>query len=641
MAVGLVLTHRASGVLNLAHAAMGMYVAVAFYELRATGELILPILGLPARLPIVRAPTVATALAVCMVLAAVLGGVIYLAIIRPLRHAPPLSALVASLGLLVYLMEIARLRIGSQGATGLAIDGILPDGLVKIGGALVGTDRLWLAGITLGSALLLAGLYRFTRFGRETRALADNERGAVLLGISPIWVGAVNWVLASVVAGLLMVLAAPATRLDVGASSLLVVPALAAALVAHLRSFVGAALAGLGIGMVQSELMNVQVEWAWLPDVGIQQGVPLLVILAVLAFWGDVLPQRGVVLSPRLPRSAGVDVGAWRPMALLAAAGIAVMVLDSEWRLAVAISACVAVIALSVVVVTGLVGQVSFAPYAFAGIAAFTVIRLDYVPFPIAPLVGGIVAVAVGVVVGLLAVRVRGSQLAVATLAGSIAIEELIFRWSWFSGGDLGARMPRPSLFGLDLGIGAVGSAYPRRAFVVTTLVVLALCLLMTLGISRGVVGRRWRAVRDNERAASAAGIDVAGVKLTAFAVSALLAGIGGVLLGYQRQIVTGSSFALFDSLMVVAVVYLAGIATPAGALLAGALASGGVLTVALARMGDSGAANQLAVSGLLLMVVVVWLPTGVFGSVAHVGRAVRGRSRWPSGPTRSGTFVG
>jgi ABC-type branched-subunit amino acid transport system permease subunit len=231
--------------------------------------------------------------------------------------------------------------------------------------------------------------------------------------------------------------------------------------------------------------------------------------------------------------------------------------------------------------------------------------------------------------------------LAVATLAGSIAIEELIFRWSWFSGGDLGARMPRPSLFGLDLGIGAVGSAYPRRAFVVTTLVVLALCLLMTLGISRGVVGRRWRAVRDNERAASAAGIDVAGVKLTAFAVSALLAGIGGVMLGYQRQIVTGSSFALFDSLMVVAVVYLAGIATPSGALLAGALASGGVLTVALARMGDSGAANQLAVSGLLLMVVVVWLPTGVFGSVAHVGRAVRGRSRWPSGPTRSGTFVG
>ncbi|GEM_PF-1758226 len=119
------------------------------------------------------------------------------------------------------------------------------------------------------------------------------------------------------------------------------------------------------------------------------------------------------------------------------------------------------------------------------------------------------------------------------------------------------------------------------------------------------------------------------------------MAGIGGALLGYQRQIVTGGSFTLFDSLMVVAVVYLAGIAAPSGALLAGALASGGVLTVALARLGDSGAANQLAVSGLVLMIVVVWLPTGVFGSVAHVGRAVRGRSRWPSGLTGSGTFVG
>ena len=641
VAIGLVLTHRASGVLNLAHAAMGMYVAVAFYELRATGELILPVLGLPSRLSVVRAPTVATALGVCMVLAAVLGGVIYLLIIRPLRHAPPLSALVASLGLLVYLMEIARLRIGAQGATGLVIDGILPDGLVNIGGVLVGADRLWLAGIGLGSALLLAGLYRFTRFGRQTRALADNERGAVLLGISPIRVGVVNWALAAMVAGLLMVLAAPATRLDVSASSLLIVPALAAALVARLRSFAGAALAGLGIGMVQSELMNVQVEWTWLPDVGIQQGVPLLVILAALAFWGDDLPQRGAVFSPRLPRVAGVEVRPWRPLALLATVGVMVMMLGSEWRLAVVISACVAVIALSVVVVTGLVGQVSFAPYAFAGIGAFTVIRLDPMPFPIAPLLGGIVAVAVGLIMGLLAVRVRGSQLAVATLAGSLAIEELVFRWSWFSGGDLGARMPRPSLFGLDLGIGAVGAAYPRRAFVVTTLVVLALCLLMVLGIRQGVVGRRWRAVRDNERAASAVGIDVAGVKLTAFAVSAMLAGIGGALLGYQRQMVTGRSFALFDSLMVVAITYLAGIAAPSGALLAGALASGGLLTVALARLGDTGAANQFAVSGLTLMVVAVRLPAGVLGSMTRSGRTFRDRTQRPPGQTGSRALVG
>ena len=127
IAIGLVLTHRASGVLNLAHAAMGMYIAVAFYELRSTGELILPVIGLPDRLSIISSPTVATALTACMILAALMGVVIYFFIVRPLRNSPPLSALVASLGLLIYLMEIARLRIGAQGATGLVIDGILPE----------------------------------------------------------------------------------------------------------------------------------------------------------------------------------------------------------------------------------------------------------------------------------------------------------------------------------------------------------------------------------------------------------------------------------------------------------------------------------------------------------------------------------
>ena len=608
---------------------MGMYTAVAYYELRSSGELILPVLGLPGRLPVVTDPTVATALGVCLILSATLGAVIYLLVVRPLRHAPPLSGLVASLGLLVYLMEIVRLRVGAQGATGLIIDGILPDGLVSVGGVRVGEDRLWLAGIVVALALLLAGLYRFTRFGHQTRALADNERGAVLLGISAVRIGIVNWVLASLIAGLLMILAGPATRLDVTASSLLVIPALAAALVAGLRSFVGAALAGLAIGMVQSELMNVQVDWAWLPDVGIQQGVPLIVILLVLAFGGDVFPQRGTGIASWLPLPAGLGGARWRPMAALVAVGIGTMILSSEWRLAVTVSACVAIIALSVVVITGLVGQVSFAPYAFAGIAAFTVIRLGQVPFPIAPLLGGLAAVAVGVVVGLLAVRVRGSQLAVATLAGSLAVEELVFRWSWFSGGDLGARMPRPSLFGADMGIGAVGAAYPRRAFVLTTLVVLALCLLAVLGIGRGIVGGRWLAVRGNERAASSLGIDVAGVKLAAFSVSALLAGIGGAFLGYQRQIVTARSFALFDSLMVVAIVYLAGIAAPSGALLAGVLASGGLLTVALGRLGESGAANQLAVSGLALMVMAVRLPSGVFGSLTRLDLKDRGRFPW------------
>ena len=385
VAIGLVLTHRASGILNLAHAAMGMYIAVAFYELRSTGDLILPILGLPDRLPIVPRPTVMTAMVACMVLAAVMGGLIFFFVVRPLRNSPPLSALVASLGLLIYLMEIVRLRIGSQGATGLVIDGILPSGLIQIGETRINQDRIWLVLVTFSLSLIFAAIYKFTKFGRESRAVAENERGASLLGISSKKVGLINWVLASMIAGFLMILAGPATRLDVNASSFLIVPALAAALLARLNSFLMAAFAGLCIGMFQSELMNIQVEWSWLPDVGIQQGVPLLIILVVLAFWGDNLPLRGTDSSTYLPRVADLKKIPLKPFALIFIAGVVTLFSGSEWRLAIAVSGCVAIIACSVVALTGFVGQLSLSTYAFAGIAAFMTARLDVLPFPLAP----------------------------------------------------------------------------------------------------------------------------------------------------------------------------------------------------------------------------------------------------------------
>jgi branched-chain amino acid transport system permease protein len=615
IAIGLVLTHRASGILNLAHAAMGMYIAVAFYELRSTGDLILPILGLPDRLPIISSPTVATALSVCMILAAIMGIFIYFFIIRPLRNSPPLSALVASLGLLIYLMEIARLRIGAQGATGLVIDGILPTGLIRIGDIRINQDRIWLVLVAFCLALLLAITYRYTRFGRESRAVAENERGAYLLGISSKKIGVINWILASMSSGFLMILAGPATRLDVNAASFLIVPALAAALLARLTSFLMAAFAGLWIGMLQSELMNIQVEWSWLPDIGIQQGVPLLIILIVLAFWGDTLPLRGTELSTYLPKVPDIKSIPAKPFIFLIAAVVVTLLTGSEWRLAIAISGCVAIISSSVVVITGFVGQVSLATYAFAGIAAFMTARLDVLPFPLAPLIAAFFAVIVGVSVGLIAVRVRGLQLAVATLAASVAIEELLFRWPWLTGGDFGTRMPAPSIFGLDLGISAVGTDYPRRSFVILVIVTLALCLFLLFSVRSGITGRQWLAVRANERAASSIGINVARAKLTAFGLSAFLAGIGGALIGYQRQIVSARSFGLFDSMIVIAIVYLAGIAMPSGAVLAGVLASGGVLTVVLGQISDSGSANQMAFSGLLLLVAAIRLPSGIIGS--------------------------
>ncbi len=618
LAIGVVITHRASNVINLGHAAIGMYVAFAYYELRRSGELVLPILGLPGRVRLVDQPTVATALIISLVVAAAVGAAVFLLIFRPLRSAPPLARVVASLGLMVYLIGVVDLRFEGPSATSLRLVGPLSPRLVDGLGLRVPADRYLMALGTLGVIAILWAVDRWTRFGLATRAAAENERGAVLLGLSPTTIGLVNWILAAVLAGLALIAAAPLAGLDPGGTSLLIVPALGAALVGAFRSIVVAGLAGLAIGMAQSEILNLQASSEWLPDVGLQQGIPFLIVVVALVLLGRRLPDRATVVSTRLPLAPEPR----RTMAVTAVVvGLGVvglLVLDSSYRLGIIVSAIATIVALSVIVLTGLVGQISLATFALAGTAGFSMVRVGASlgwGFPLAPMVGISVAVGVGLLAGLPAVRVRGLTLAVTTLAASIAIEQLLFRWSWFTGADEGARVSEPSLFGINLGISAPGDAYPRVAFGILTLVAMMGAMAMVVNLRQGATGRRWLAVRANERAAEAAGIPVAQVKLGATAVAAALAGLAGVLLAYEQQVVSGSSYGALASLVAVAIAYLAGIAIPAAALVAGVLASGGLLTVVLDAINDGSSKYQFAVNGLLLMVVAVRFPAGLVGA--------------------------
>ena len=618
LAIGVVITHRASNVINLGHAAIGMYVAFAYYELRRSGELVLPILGLPGRVRLVDQPTVATALIISLVVAAAVGAAVFLLIFRPLRSAPPLARVVASLGLMVYLIGVVDLRFEGPSATSLRLVGPLSPRLVDGLGLRVPADRYLMALGTLGVIAILWAVDRWTRFGLATRAAAENERGAVLLGLSPTTIGLVNWILAAVLAGLALIAAAPLAGLDPGGTSLLIVPALGAALVGAFRSIVVAGLAGLAIGMAQSEILNLQASSEWLPDVGLQQGIPFLIVVVALVLLGRRLPDRATVVSTRLPLAPEPR----RTMAVTAVVvGLGVvglLVLDSSYRLGIIVSAIATIVALSVIVLTGLVGQISLATFALAGTAGFSMVRVGASlgwGFPLAPMVGIAVAVGVGLLAGLPAVRVRGLTLAVTTLAASIAIEQLLFRWSWFTGADEGARVSEPSLFGINLGISAPGDAYPRVAFGILTLVAMMGAMAMVVNLRQGATGRRWLAVRANERAAEAAGIPVAQVKLGATAVAAALAGLAGVLLAYEQQVVSGSSYGALASLVAVAIAYLAGIAIPAAALVAGVLASGGLLTVVLDAINDGSSKYQFAVNGLLLMVVAVRFPAGLVGA--------------------------
>ena len=129
LGLGLVLTQRASGVLNLAHAAMGMFGAATFFQMRETGELVLPVPGLPDRIRVAAEgmrPTFATALVIALVLAAVVGALVDVAVFARLRRAPALARVVASLGLMLFLLAMAQARF-EQGAAVLSIESVLPD----------------------------------------------------------------------------------------------------------------------------------------------------------------------------------------------------------------------------------------------------------------------------------------------------------------------------------------------------------------------------------------------------------------------------------------------------------------------------------------------------------------------------------
>lgn len=625
LALGLVLSYRASGVVNFAHAAVGMYIAFVFYEFRETGDLVLPILGLPARVHLLARPTVASALALVVLLGTVVGLLVYGLVFRPLRHSPPLARVVASLGLLLYLQEVVRLRFPVAGSAVRIHRPVLDDSPVRILGTTVTANRLILAAGVVVVTVVLAAVFRWTRFGLATRAAAGNEKGALLLGISPDRLGSVCWAVAAVLAGVAVVLIEPISGINATTTPLLVVPALAAALVGRLESFGIATAAGIGIGMVQSLILGWAVRpdthWIpeWIPTTGLQAAVPVLLIAGILVFLGDSLPDRSMVAERRLPPAPTPrHVGVWTVILVgLASAGL--LTFQASYRQALMVSMVYALLALSVVVVTGFSGQISLAQVAFAGVAGFTVIRLaeHHVPFVLAAILASLMATGIGLAVAWPATRVRGMSLATATLAIAVAIEQLVLASDAVSHGAAGSSAPAPTIFGVDLRISAPGADNFRPAFGFLVLAVLTLCCLGVANLRRNRTGLRWLAVRANERAAAAAGIDVTSAKLGAFAVSSFLAGLCGVLMAYSTTTLSPTSFMVIGALVVLALTYLAGVSSIGGALLAGLLASSGLLTTVLDG-GSNGASSRYvyAVSGLALIVTAIVAPEGITGLV-------------------------
>ena len=247
------------------------------------------------------------AVAGALVTAGIIGFLCHYLVFRLLRYQPPLSRVVASVGLMILIQAAIVIRFGTGARV---VRSLLPTDPISVIGTKIPVDRFILLALIIGLTVALLIVYQRTKFGIRTRAAAENERSATLVGISADAIAAVNWILAGMLAGLVGILVAPITGLTPSNFTLFIIPALGAALLARFTSFSVAVAGGLAIGMGQSLLQIMETA----PRLGAEistsppPGLPLLLIIVVaMMFRGQVLPSRGAVERGRLA------VGACRP----------------------------------------------------------------------------------------------------------------------------------------------------------------------------------------------------------------------------------------------------------------------------------------------------------------------------------------
>jgi ABC-type branched-subunit amino acid transport system permease subunit len=613
LALGLVLKHRSAGIVDFSHAAVAMWCSYVFLELHTNGQLVLPWVAAGWHIQLFSASSGAPvwlSVVIALVYSAVLGLLFYYGVVRPLRNAPVLARVCASVGFMLYLETAATIDFGTFSVTAPPI---LPDTSMNLGtGLIVPSVDIYLAAFAVVVGLILGAIYRYTRFGLATRAAAGNERGAVLIGLSATRLSAANWVIATVLASAAGILILPITTLSPSDYTLFIVPALGAALLGRFTSFPMTVAAGLGIGMFQSEIGKIQTVWTWLPQQGLQDGLPFLLIMIAVVLMSKRLPARGGFVAVR-SASIGRPSAPLRTTLISFAIGVVAILLFSQlYKYAFAASMNVACVALSVVVITGYVGQISLAQNAFAGISAFEVSHIGHglgLGFPFALILGALCAVVVGVIIGLPAVRVRGVNLAIVTLSVATALDALVFNSTWFSGGYTGISVHPPHLFGLNLGI---TSSNNSTVFAIFSLLIFCLMAYFVARLRNSPAGRMFIAIRSNENAASAVGVNVARTKLFAFGISAFIAGIGGGLLAYQQININAASFTSWTSLTILAIAYVGGVGRIGGAVAAGILLAGNGLMATLLNKLFNFNTYQMLIAGFMLMLTAIGNPDGI-----------------------------
>jgi branched-chain amino acid transport system permease protein len=271
------------------------------------------------------------------------------------------------------------------------------------------------------------------------------------------------------------------------------------------------------------------------------------------------------------------------------------------------------IVGLGMMLLVGFTGQISLGHAAFLAVGAYTEALLAAAgwPFWLTLPAAALVSAAVGIIVGLPALRLKGIYLAIATLAFGVIVEEIAARWESLTGGNTGLHVKPIELLGMKLD-GEAGFYYLVLALV-------TVCCLALANLLRSPTGRAFVAIRDSEISASCMGVNLAKYKTLSFALSAALTGIGGALYAHKVTFISPEQFTLLVSIELVTIVILGGVGFIHGAVLGAAFII--VLPQLIAIGKDylppavaSAAGLQSTVFGLVLIGFIIFEPMGLYG---------------------------
>ncbi|HEY5637803.1 MAG TPA: branched-chain amino acid ABC transporter permease [Burkholderiales bacterium] len=270
------------------------------------------------------------------------------------------------------------------------------------------------------------------------------------------------------------------------------------------------------------------------------------------------------------------------------------------------------IVGFGLMLLVGFTGQISLGHAAFLAVGAYTeaLLQAKGVPFLISLPTAALFSAAVGVIVGLPALRLKGIYLAIATIAFNVIVEEIITRWEGLTGGNSGLQVKDVVLLGQ--------SVESPTAFYYLCLVITVICCLFMINLLRSPTGRAFVAIRDSEISASCMGVNLAKYKTMSFALSAALTGIAGALYAHKLAFISPEQFNLFVSIEMVTIVILGGIGSLHGAVLGAAFIILLPQGIAIAKdwlpPGMAPTGLQAVIFGIILIAFIIFEPLGLYG---------------------------